>query len=110
MSLIPPDLQADIQAAVGWLVAAGAGAFIGYGKIKRSLAADEKATAVDNAGTEVINMLRKELVLLTEQNQKLAAMVSTLQLEIIALRADHVKFAAKLGVHFNGQQTSQTAD
>jgi hypothetical protein len=110
MSLIPADVQADISAAVGWLVAAGAGAFIGIGKIRRTLAADRQAAAIDDAGTEVINMLRKELVLLTEQNQKLASMVNTLQLEIIALRTDHVKFAAKLGVNINGKQVSKTAD
>lgn len=105
--LLPEGLQEEISSLLGWIAAGAATAFIGYGKIKRSLGADSKAAAADFASAEVITLLRKEIVALTEQNQKLAATVSSLQLEIISLRSDHAKLALRLGVSPYGEQAGK---
>ncbi len=111
--MIPPDfldVPDKVPGILGWLTAAAAGIFIGYGKIMRTFRADEKAATADYASSEVIEMLRKEIVALSEQNTKLAKMVNSLQLEIIELRDDHARFLRQLGVEHSGKQASKAAN
>ena len=108
--MIPDDLPDKLPGVLGWLAAAVAGLFVGYGKIVRTFRADEKAATADYASSEVIELLRREIVALSEQNQRLAKMVNSLQLEIIELRDDHARFLHQLGVEHRGKQTSKTTD
>ena len=59
---------------------------VAFKKLSRSAADDNKAIAKDVATTEVIELMRKEINRLAQQNTVLVAKVNKLQLQVMELQ------------------------
>lgn len=96
-----PKLPDDPQVATT-VVATGFGIFSAVvfmlSRVWRSLTADRRSNAQENAETGVIALLREEVTRLSNQNATLMAAIAKLQQEIQELRAENARLDALIAV------------
>ena len=104
------ELNDAWHSVLGWVAAAAASVVLGYRKIRRMASADKNAETSTDTHTNVMEMLRNEVARLSEQNTKLTIIVSSLQLEIIALRDENAALLRTLRGSQDGYANHSTAD
>lgn len=109
-AFVAVELSDAGQSVLGWIVAAAASLVLGYRKIRRLSSADKNAETSTDTQTSIMEMLRNEVARLSEQNTKLTIIVSSLQLEIIALRDENAALLRTIRGTRDGHSNRSAAD
>ena len=94
MPIVDPKTVEEVQQFGAGLFGAAVAAVLAWFKLRRVTAGDSKATAADDAASDVITILRKEVQRLSEQNTKLAEIVNLLQMQVIELQKENSALSA----------------
>lgn len=93
---MPVPALEELKDHVAWVIAGISSAFLGYYKLRRVASADKKEFSSNDATSDVIGLLRKEVNRLAEQNISLARIVNELQTEVYKSRRENAELKLAL--------------